>query len=125
MSQHAADHPGHAGYALEEDEPRQPFLLVHLEFGGKLLTGLWMLVARHEIHAPSEHPHGAQSDPIRPVGRLAVCNLHSPHLIFRVPDSLVSTCQGWMSVSQTLTLDVAMLNQHPSRPGLVVAGSIL
>lgn len=92
MPQHATDHPGHTGHTLKEDKPGQPFLLVHLEFGRELLTGLWMLVSRHKIHGPSEDTHGTQRHPVRPVGSLAVCNLHSVHLLLGVPGLRISSC---------------------------------
>ena len=51
-----------------------------------------MFVPCRKVHTPSEDANRPQSNPIRPIGRLSVGDLHRSHFRFGVPGFLVNSC---------------------------------
>lgn len=117
MPQHSSDHTRHASNALQEDKPREPFPLRHLELGLVFLAWRWVTVSRYKIHSPPQHTHGPEGNPVGPILCLPMGNGDFFHLGFGVarPVSsgrIITVCiqsnLHWMDPGSFHLLDVGL-----------------
>lgn len=85
MSEHPCYHSWNAGYAFEEDESRDPFLLGHDMGFGECVCVCWScVISGDEIHTPAQEAHGSESCSILPGVCFAVSGSDGEDLFFCV-----------------------------------------
>lgn len=105
VSQHPSYHARNPRHTLQENEPREPLSLRHLEFGVSFLARFRMSVSCHGIHPPSQQPDGSKCQPIGPVLGFAVGDLHFAHLLIGVarivsPPAIDTRGYEWIGLTQ-------------------------
>jgi hypothetical protein len=94
VAEHSCYHAWHAGYTLQEDESRDPFLFGHDVAFGKVAAVGGGSVSGDNVHSPAEYAHSSESDFILPGMGFPVGGSDGKDLFFRVSGQVKSHVRG-------------------------------